>query len=85
MLYTYNLTQIVTFPTRGCNNKGTFLHYMRRNNCYSFYPMESGLLDHDEQIFVLKKLKTQFQQISSRGGLVNTDSVAEFQLLLIEE
>lgn len=64
MMYTYNLKQIVTFPTRGDNNKGTFLDNMRRNNCYSFYSRENGLLDHDAEILVLKKLKIQFQQIT---------------------
>ena len=64
MMYTYNLKQIVTFPTRGCNNKGTFLDNMRKNNCYSVYPMENVLLDHDAEILVLKKLKIQFQQIT---------------------
>jgi hypothetical protein len=71
MMYTYNLKQIVTFPTRGGNNKGTFFDNMRRNNCYSVYPMENGLLDHDAEILVLKKLKIQFQQITrerDRGG-----------------
>ena len=42
MMYTYNLKQIATFPIRQCNNKGTFLDNMRRNNCYSVYPMENG-------------------------------------------
>jgi hypothetical protein len=49
VMHIHNLKQIVTFPTTGCNNKGTFLDNVRRNNCYSVYPMENGLLDHDTQ------------------------------------
>ena len=64
MMYTYNVKQTVTFCTRGGNNKGTFLDNMRRNNCYSVYSMENGLLNHDAEILVLKKLKIQFQQIT---------------------
>jgi hypothetical protein len=42
---------------------------MRRNNCYLVYSMENGLLDHDAEIVVLKKLKIQFQQITRGGGM----------------
>jgi hypothetical protein len=67
----YNSTT-VKFPTRRRNNKGTltdnmFLDYMRRNNCYSVYPTENGLLDHDAQILVSRNVKIQFQQITKKN------------------
>jgi hypothetical protein len=64
MMNTYNLIQLVNFPTRIRNDKGTlidniFLDFMRLN-CYSVYPMKNGLLDHDAQILVLNKLQIPF-------------------------
>jgi hypothetical protein len=64
MMNTYNLIQVVKFPSRISNDKGTlidntFLDFARLNH-YSVYPVKNGLLDHDAQILALKKLQIPF-------------------------
>jgi len=54
----FNLTQVVTFPTRICSNKGTlidsiFLGIAKFQNL-SVHPFDSGLSDHAAQILTLK-------------------------------
>ena len=51
---TFNLTQVVTFPTRICNNKGTlidniFLDKAKLNNI-TVNALDNGLSDHIAQI-----------------------------------
>jgi hypothetical protein len=91
MMNTYNLIQIVNFPTRTSNDKGTqtdnlFLDSMRLN-CYSVYPMEIGLSDHNAQILILNKLKIPLQKINPKIKirLINPETISKFQMLLNEE
>jgi hypothetical protein len=70
MMTTYNLIQVVNFPTRIGNDIGTlinniFLDFTRLNR-YSVYPMKNGLSDHDAQILVLNKLQIPFRKITLR-------------------
>jgi hypothetical protein len=88
MMTTYNLIQVVNFPTRIGNDIGTlidniFLDFMRLNH-YSVYPMKNGLSDHDAQILILNKLQIPFKKIISRNKirLINVETFSKFQLLL---
>jgi hypothetical protein len=91
MMNKYNLIQIVNFPTRTSNDKETqidnmFLDSMRLN-CYSVYPMENGLSDHNAQIFILNKLQIPLRKINPKRKirLINPETTAKFQMLLNEE
>jgi hypothetical protein len=58
---TFNLTQVVTFPTRICNNKGSlidniFLDKAKHNNV-TVYAFDNGLSDHIAQILTLVNMK----------------------------
>jgi hypothetical protein len=53
---TFNLTQVVYFPTRISNNKGTlidriFLDSMKYS-CISVYSLENGLSDHHAKLLI---------------------------------
>jgi exonuclease III len=57
----FNLTQVVTFPTRICNNKGTlidniFLDKTKLNNL-TVHALDNGLSDYTAQILTLVNLK----------------------------
>jgi hypothetical protein len=91
MMNKYNLIQIVNFPTRRSNDKETqidnmFLDSMRLN-CYSVYPMENGLSDHNTQILILNKLQIPLRIINPKRKirLINPETIAKFQMLLNEE
>jgi len=55
---TFNLTQVVTFPTTICNNKGTLINSIHLDIAkfqnLSVHPFDSGLSDHAAQILTLK-------------------------------
>ena len=56
LMKTFNLMQVVNFPTRICNNKGTlidsiFLDKGKFNNI-SVHPFENGLSDHVAQFLI---------------------------------
>jgi hypothetical protein len=62
IMETFNLTQVVNFPTRICNNKETiidslFIDRMKFKNILVF-PFVNGLSDHDAQIVSLDNIKT---------------------------
>jgi hypothetical protein len=54
---TFNLTQVVNFPARMSNNKGTLIDSVSlgsmKYNCVSVYPFENGLSDHVAKILIL--------------------------------
>jgi hypothetical protein len=59
---TFNLTQVVEFPTRICKNKGTiidsfFIDRMKFKNIL-VSPFVNGLSDHDAQIISLDNIKS---------------------------
>jgi hypothetical protein len=91
LMKTFNLTQVVTFPTRTCNNKGTlidsiFLDNAKYNNI-SVHPFENGLSDHVAQILTLGNIKIPYQKYTytRKTRLVDDKSIANFQSYLREE
>jgi exonuclease III len=88
LMETFNLTQIVTFPTRICNNKRTlidsiFLDNAKYNNI-SVYPFENGLSDHVAQILTLGNIKVPLQTYThtKKIRLIDDKSIANFQSYL---
>jgi hypothetical protein len=88
---TFNLTQIVTFPTKIFNNKGMlidsiFLDNMKYNSM-SVYPLEKGLSDHDAQILVAENMKLPLQTPAHKNKTWTADeqTIPKFQMLLKEE
>jgi hypothetical protein len=88
---TFNLTQVVTFPTRICKNKRTlidsiFLDNTKYNNI-SVYPYENGLSDHVAQILTLGNIKGPLQKYThtKKTRLIDDKSTANFQSYLREE
>jgi len=63
---TFNLTQVVTFPIRICNNKGTLIDSIFLDNAkfqnLSVHSFDSGLSDHVAQILTQEN-KTHFKNI----------------------
>jgi hypothetical protein len=62
---TFNLTQVVSVPTRISNNKGTlidniFIDKAKYNNV-SVYPFENGLSYHVAQIVIVEKIRIPLQ------------------------
>ena len=88
---TFNLTQVVTFPTRTCNNKGTVIDSIFLDNAkyknISVYPFENGLSDHVAQILTLGNIKVPLQKYTytRKTRLVDDKSIANFQSYLREE
>ena len=60
IMKSFKLTQVVTFPTRICNNKGTLIDsiYLDIAKFYnlSVHPFDTGLSDHAAQILTLKNI-----------------------------
>jgi exonuclease III len=91
LMKTFNLTQVVTFPTRICNDKRTlidsiFLDNAKYNNI-SVYPFENGLSDHVAQILTLRNIKVPLQKYTytRKTRLMDDKSIANFQSYLREE
>jgi hypothetical protein len=88
---TFNLTQVVTFPARVCNNKGTlidsiFLDNAKYNNI-SVHPFEDGISDHVAQILILENIKVPLQNYiyTKKTRTIDDKSIANFQPYLREE
>jgi len=66
IMKTSNLTQVVTFPTRICNNKGTLIDIIFLDNAkfqnLPVHPFDSGLSDHVAQILTLRNIKVPLQK-----------------------
>jgi hypothetical protein len=91
IMKTSNPKQVVNFPTRIFNNKGTlidsiFLDNMKYNSI-SVYPLENGLSDHDAQILVVENVELPPQKPAHKNKTwtVDVQIVAKFQMLLKEE
>jgi exonuclease III len=65
MLLCYNLPSIVNFPTRTQNKSSTaidniFIDTYKITDC-TFFPLISGLSDHDSELLIIMDLKLQVQ------------------------
>ena len=65
MLQTYNLTAIVTFPTRSQGTSSTTIDNIFIDNSkipnYTDSPFFNGLSDHDAQLLIIKHINLQSQ------------------------
>jgi hypothetical protein len=70
---TFNLTQVVDFPTRIINNNGTLINTIFVDTMIydkiQVKPFISGLSDHDAQIICLQNANIRLQQVSQRKNL----------------
>jgi len=90
LMETFNLTQVVTFPTRICNNKGTLIDSIFLDNTKYYIlvqPFENGLSDHVAQILTLGNIKTPSPKYkyTRRTRLIDDETIANFQTHLREE
>jgi len=88
----FNLTQVVTFPTRTYyNNKGTLFNSIFLDNAkfqnLSVHPFHSGLLDHVAQILTQRNITVPIQKYihTSKTRIMDDKSIAKFQSHLREE
>jgi hypothetical protein len=88
---TFSPTQVVNFPVRIFNNKGTlidsiFLDNMKYNSTL-VYALENGLSDHDAQILVVENMKLPLQKPAHKNETwtVDEQTITKFQMLLKEE
>lgn len=91
IMNTFNLTQVVTFPTRICNNKGTlidniFLDKTKLNNV-TVHALDNGLSDHIAQILTLVNMKVPIskQTYTRKARVMDAESRSNFQSHLREE
>jgi len=91
MMKTFNLSQVVTFPTRICNNKGSlidniFLDKTKHNNI-TVDAFDNGLSDHIAQILTLVNMKvpTSKQTYTRKTRVMDVESINNFQSHLREE
>ena len=91
LMNTYNLTQLVDFPTRISNNTLTLIDTIFVD--ISIYdkieikPFINGLSDHDAQIICLHKTNIipQLKFSKKKSRLINDQTINSFQLLLKDE
>ena len=91
LMHTYNLTQVVDFPTRIANNTATLIDSIFVD--ISIYdkieikPFINGFSDHNAQIVCLHKINITSQQNFQKriSRLVNEQTISSFQKLLNEE
>jgi hypothetical protein len=90
IMCSYNLTGIVTFPTRVDISTSTtidnFFIDISRIGKYDIYPLVNGLSDHDAQLLILHKVENQGQQqFTYMKRMMNNDTIANFQSQLSQE
>jgi hypothetical protein len=91
LMNTFNLTQVVDFPTRITNNNESLLDTVFIDTStydnIQIKPLINGLSDHDAQIICLNKTKLiskrKVPKIKLR--LINDSTISSFQTLLKEE
>ena len=90
VLQTYNLTAIVTFPTRSQGTSSTtidniFIDKSKIPN-YTVSPFLNGLLDHDAQLLIIKDINLQSQghYVYITRNIINY-SINEFKISLRHE
>ena len=87
LMKTYNLAQVVDFPTRITNSTETLLDvtFVEATICAKIesIPFKNGLSDHDAQITCLRKINTGSQKRfqKKRLRLVNNHTIGYFQEL----
>jgi hypothetical protein len=88
---TFNLIQVVVFPTRISNNKETLLDSFfidsKKYDHVSVYYFVNGLSDHDAQIIILGNIKNPSRKVAIKNKIrvIDAQTIAKFQLLLREE
>jgi hypothetical protein len=87
----FNLIQVVDFPTRISNNKGTLLDSIfidsTKYDNVSVYDFVNGLSDHNAQIIILGNIKNPSRKVALKNKIrvIDAQTIAKFQLLLKEE
>ena len=90
VLDTYNLVQIISFPTRISSTSISLIDnfFLDRSiyNKFHVYPAINGLSDHDGQILILENLQAMMQseQVNAFRE-INEEKIANFQLALQNE
>jgi phosphoribosyl-dephospho-CoA transferase len=86
---TFNLTQVVDFPTRTVNNNGTLIDNMFLDmtiyDKIQVKPFINGLSDHDAQIICLNIGSQQSVSKKKKTRLINEQTIKYFQTLLKDE
>jgi exonuclease III len=91
LMNTYNLSQVVDFPTRITDGDGTLLDTIFVDisvyDQIQIKPFRNGLSDHDAQIICLYKTKLTSQQNprKRKSRLINDQTMYHFQSLLKDE
>jgi hypothetical protein len=91
LMNTFNLTQVVDFPTRIINNNGTLTDTIFVDTTIydkiQVKPFINGLLDHDIQIICLQNANIGLQQSDSKikSRLINEQTTKHFQEMLRDE
>jgi hypothetical protein len=91
LMNTFNLTQVVDFPTRINNNNGKLIDIIFVDTLLydkiQVNPFINGLSDHDAQIIYLQNSNTGLQQRVSKikCRLINEQTIKHFQALLEDE
>jgi len=91
LMNTFNLTQVVDFPTRITNNNGTLIDIIFVDT--SLYdkihvkPHINGLSDHDAQLICLQNGMVGLQQYAPKRKtrIINEQTIKHFQMLLNDE
>jgi hypothetical protein len=85
---TYNLEQVVDFPTRIFKEKVSQLDniFLDRTElqCISVYPIQNGLSDHEAQFLILDRIPISSQTALHKHKIrqINDETLANFQALL---
>jgi hypothetical protein len=91
LMNTFNLTQVVDFPTRIINNNGTLIDTIFVDTTIydkiRVKPFTNGLSDHDAQIIYLQNANIGLQQNVSKkkSRLINEQTIKYFQSMLKDE
>jgi hypothetical protein len=90
VLDTYNLVQIIDFPTRISSTSISLIDnfFLDSNICNKFlvYPAINGLSEHDGQILILENLQAMIQSKHVNAFReINEEKIANFQLAVQNE
>jgi hypothetical protein len=67
LLATYNLTSIVSFPTRIVNGSNTAIDnfFINSSQNYTIKPLINGMSDHDAQLLVMEDIMVPAHKLTS--------------------
>jgi uncharacterized membrane protein len=93
MLNTYNLIQVIDFPTRICPTTVSLIESLfldrRRKGKFQLYTVLNGLSDHDGQILKLENLQVKVQNTNTaykyKVRQINDKTIKNFQSELENE